>query len=114
MTLVQKCMIIENSFASHSRAKIFQYKYELSNRRKDIMSITDYVMRIKDIVMQLSSCGYKVSEEDQVHALLHGIDNVYDLVHVVVSSKMEPVIVREVWVMLLTHEKRLKNTIMLE
>lgn len=64
----------EAFFASYSRAKNFQYKLELSNIKKGSMSVTDFVMKVKDIVMQHCTCGYKVLEEDQEHDLLNGVD----------------------------------------
>lgn len=47
---VEMWKMLEDSFASQSRAKIFQYNFELSNLRKGDCSITDFVTRIKDII----------------------------------------------------------------
>lgn len=56
-TSMEMSTILENLFASQSRAKKFQYKSELSNIWKGSMLVTNYVMRIKDIVVQLFACG---------------------------------------------------------
>lgn len=89
-------LILEGSFASHSSAKNIQYKSELSNIKNGTVSITEYVMRIKDIVRELAACGYTVSETDQVCSILNGIDRDYDAVHASVSGKTDILTVREV------------------
>lgn len=108
-TLVEMWLILDNFFVAHSEANIFQYKSKMSNLCKGTMTITDYFMRMTDIVMQPSMCGYIVLEKDRMHSMLNGVDRDYDLVHAKISSKIEPMIVREVQSMLLTHEKRLKK-----
>lgn len=62
-------------------------------------------MKVIDILMQLSTCGYKILEEDQVHTLTNGVDKDYDLGHATISRKFEPMTMREVQAMLLIHEK---------
>lgn len=57
--------------------------------------------------MQLSVCGYHMSEEDQIRAILNGVDKDYDLVHATISSKIKSLTVRKVQAMLLTHEKKI-------
>lgn len=108
-TSIEIWMMLEVYFASHSRVKIFRYKSELRNIKNGNTSINAYVIKIKEIVMQLFAYWYIVSEGDHVQSLLNVIDKDCDLVHVVISSKIDLVIVREVHSMLLIHEKRLKK-----
>lgn len=88
-TSVDIWMMLKMSFVSHSRGRIFQYKSELNNIKRSNISITEYAMKIKEIVMQLSTCGYLVSGEDQIHVLLNGVDKDYDLVHATISNKID-------------------------
>lgn len=50
------------------------------------MTITYFVMKVNDIVVQLSTFGYKVLEENKVHPLLNGVYENYNLVHATISS----------------------------
>lgn len=45
---------------------------------------------------QLSACDYNVSDEDQVHAILNGVDKDYDVVHPSVSGRSDDVTVKEI------------------
>lgn len=66
-------------------------------------------MKIKDIVMQLFTCGYVVLGEDQIHAFLNGVDKDYDLVYATIASKIDAITIREVRSMLLTQDKCLEK-----
>lgn len=74
-------------------------KSKLKNLTKEFISITNFVTKVKDIVIQLSTYRYKVLEEDED----------YDLFHATISSKVEALIVREFRAMFLTNERRLEK-----
>lgn len=79
---------LKNSFTIDFRARIFQIKFKSNNIKKKIINILEYVAKIKEIVWLLAKAGYSIHGEDQVHAILNGLNYDYDMVLATFQSKI--------------------------
>lgn len=71
---------IEQRFASLSRTHTIELKRQLQNLKKGNLSISDYMLKHKNIIDELSTIGHFINESDQVTHILDGIPEEYDLV----------------------------------
>lgn len=63
---------------SLSCAHVIELKRQLQNLQKGNFSITDYLLRHKTIVDELSAAGHFIDESDQVTRILDGLSEEYD------------------------------------
>lgn len=63
-------MAIEQRFAPLSRARTIKLKRQLQNIQKGNLSITDYLLKIKTIIDELSAIGHFADESNQVTYIL--------------------------------------------
>lgn len=101
---------LETNFASQSRAKVMQYKLQLQTLRKNSLSMSEYLSKVKACCDLLNSVGYNVSEGDQILHILNGLGSEYDPVVVIVSGKAESWTIMDVHSLLLSFENRLEST----
>lgn len=101
---------LETNFSSQSRAKVMQYKLQLQTLKKDSMSMTEYLSKVKTCCDLLNFVGHHVSDEDQIMHILNGLGSEYDAVMVTVSSKMESWTTMDIHCLLLSFENRLEST----
>lgn len=58
-------------FLPDNQANIMKYKMELNNLKKSVLSMFDYVHKVKNLVDSLGFAGHNVSTKDQImHIIL--------------------------------------------
>lgn len=62
---------IEQRFASVSRSHTIELRRQLQNLKKGNLSISDYLLKIKSIVDELSITGHHVDASDQDHVVMN-------------------------------------------
>ncbi|KAL5803006.1 hypothetical protein ACOSQ4_031311 [Xanthoceras sorbifolium] len=78
---------LENLYSQRSMIKILNLRQQLQTIRKGSHSISDFVLKIKNIGDALSAAGEEVSERDLLLSLMHGVGHEYDAVVVLISSQ---------------------------
>lgn len=101
---------LETNFSSQSKAKLMQYKLQLQTLKKDNLSMSEYLTKIKTCCDLLGSAGYKVSADDQILHVLAGLGSEYDPVMVSITSRIEPWSILDVQSLLLSFESRLESS----
>ena len=101
---------LETSFASQSKAKIMQYKFQLQTTKKENLSMREYLGKIKTSCDLLASVGCRIPEEDQILYALGGLNKDYDSVMVAISARIDPWSMQEVSALLHTFESRLESS----
>ncbi|KAL5740224.1 hypothetical protein ACOSQ2_029404 [Xanthoceras sorbifolium] len=86
---------LENLYSQKSMAKILNLRQQLQTIRKGSHSVSDFVLKIKNIGDALSAAGEEVSERDLLLSLMHGVGHEYDAV--------------EAQFLLLMHEQRIEQ-----
>ncbi|KAL5778583.1 hypothetical protein ACOSQ2_009320 [Xanthoceras sorbifolium] len=100
---------LENLYSQKSMAKILNLRQQLQTIRKGSHSVSDFVLKIKNIGDALSAAGEEVSEKDLLLSLMHGVGHEYDAVVVLISSQRMTMSLEEAQFLLLMHEQRIEQ-----
>ena len=65
-------------FASPSRVRVQQLKYQLHTIKMGTSSVSEYIQSVKSIVDNLAAVANPVADSDLVSALLSGLSPEYD------------------------------------
>lgn len=87
-----------------------QLKLELQTMKKENMPMKEYLNKIKTCCDTIGSTDEKVSDENQILHILAGLGSEYNPVMVSLTSRREPLSIREVNGLLLSYENRLEAT----
>ncbi|KAL5743126.1 hypothetical protein ACOSP7_029858 [Xanthoceras sorbifolium] len=90
-------------------AKILNLRQQLQTIKKGSHSVSDFVLKIKNIGDALSAAGEEVSERDLLLSLMHGVGHEYDSVVVLISSQRSTMSLEEAQFLLLMHEQRIEE-----
>ncbi|KAL5850765.1 hypothetical protein ACOSQ4_008778 [Xanthoceras sorbifolium] len=100
---------LQNLYSQKSMAKILNLSQQLQTITKGSHSVSDFVLKIKNIGDALSTAGEEVSERDLLLSLMHGVGYKYDAVVVLISSQRSTISLEEAQVLLLIHEQRIEE-----
>ncbi|KAL5810747.1 hypothetical protein ACOSQ4_027315 [Xanthoceras sorbifolium] len=89
--------------------KILNLRQQLQTIKKGSHSVSDFVLKIKNIGGALSAAGEEVSERDLLLSLMHGVGHEYDSVVVLISSQRSTMSLEEAQFLLLMHEQRIEE-----
>ena len=64
--LVQIWDVLRLYYTAQNKAKVSQFKTQLGNIRKDALSISEYLLKVKNLVDLLGSIGYNISPQDHI------------------------------------------------
>ncbi|KAL5825076.1 hypothetical protein ACOSQ3_021139 [Xanthoceras sorbifolium] len=98
---------LQNLYLQQSMAKILQLRQQLQIVKKGAQSVSDFVLKIKNIGDALSVAGEEVSERDLLLSLMHGVGHEYDVVVVLISFQRTAMSHEEAQFLLLMHEQRI-------
>ena len=68
-TSAQVWKTLEHDFATQVWAKITQFKTQLHNTKKGDLSMSDYLLKIRNIVDHLVLVGHNLSDKDHIDAV---------------------------------------------
>lgn len=100
---------LESMFNSHSQAKGFQIRFQLTNLSRGELSITDYFSKVKMIFDTLVATGAPLSEKEYVIYLLNGLGPNYETFITFVTTRSKPISSNELYHLLLIHESQLTH-----
>ncbi|KAL5825256.1 hypothetical protein ACOSQ3_021319 [Xanthoceras sorbifolium] len=100
---------LQNLYSHKSMAKILNLRQQLQTIKKGSHSVSDFVLKIKNIGDALSAAGEEVSERDLLLSLMHGVGHEYDVVVVLISSQRCTMSLEEAQFLLLMHEQRIEE-----
>jgi hypothetical protein len=86
--------LLEQTYASQSRARTVNTRIALATTRKDDMSISEYITKMKSLANEMTSTK-KVDDEELVSYILAGLDEEYNPVVPALLARVEPVLVAE-------------------
>lgn len=97
-------------FASHSHAKEFQIKFQLTNLSRGDKPIIEYFSHVRHLVDALTTTSNPLSDKDLVTYLLNGLGPLYESFVTSITTQAEPVSSQELYHLLLIHESRITHT----
>ncbi|KAL5758381.1 hypothetical protein ACOSP7_020992 [Xanthoceras sorbifolium] len=84
-------------------------KPQLQTIKKGSYSVSDFVLKIKNIGDALLAAGEEVSKCDLLLSFMHGVGHEYDAVVVLISSQRSTMSLEEAQFLLLMHEQRIEE-----
>ncbi|XP_042056139.1 uncharacterized protein LOC121800688 [Salvia splendens] len=103
------CSALETNFASRSTAKIMQYRQQMQNLKKDSLTMSEYIGKMRNCFDLLGSVGCRVSEDEQVMHILGGLGQEYDPAVCAISSRSDSWSLGDDAAFLLTFESRMET-----
>jgi hypothetical protein len=97
---------ITSSFEFQSRARVINVCMALSMTKKGDMNVSKYVAKMKALIDEMVSVRKRLNDEDLVSYILADLDPDFDSVISVVSARVDPISVDELYRQLLSHEQR--------
>ena len=73
-------------YSSQSKARINMLRDALANTKKNELSITQYITKMKGFASELSAAGKKVDEDEMKDYILNGLDGDYNPVVASINS----------------------------
>jgi hypothetical protein len=99
--------LLEQTYSSQSRARTVDTRIALATTRKDDMSISEYIIKMKSLADEMASAKKNVDDEELVSYILAGLDEEYNPVVFALLARVEPVSVVEAHSQLLTFKNRM-------
>jgi hypothetical protein len=99
--------LLEQTYASQSRARTVNTRIALATTRKDDMSISEYITKMKSLADEMTSAKKKVDDEELVSYILAGLDEEYNPMVSALLARVKQVSVTEAHTQLLSFENRI-------
>jgi hypothetical protein len=99
--------LVEQTYASQSRARTVNTRIALATTRNDDMSISEYITKMKNLADEMASAKKKVDDEELVSYILAGLDEEYNPMVSALLARVEPVSIAEAHSQLLSFENRI-------
>ena len=96
-------------FAGSSKARLLQLRVQLQMMKKGSLSISDFVMKIRNIADNLAAADQIVSDDELLLYLLGGLDSDYNSIVAMLTSRPDFVSLAEAQFILQCHETRLEQ-----
>ncbi|KAJ8645920.1 hypothetical protein MRB53_007668 [Persea americana] len=69
---------LEKHFSSQSRARLLQLRLQLQTVKKDTLSITNYLQKVKIFTGHLTAAGHSIPDDEILLYILGGLGHEYD------------------------------------
>ncbi|KAK2644665.1 hypothetical protein Ddye_019860 [Dipteronia dyeriana] len=69
--------------------------YEIQNTKKDNLSISEFVLKMKNLIESLAAAGQPLSKEELISQVLGGVDLEYDTVVVTITARQGQISLEE-------------------
>ncbi|KAK9094300.1 hypothetical protein Scep_025769 [Stephania cephalantha] len=100
---------LEKLFAQASMARVLQSKQQLNNFKKGSSSISEFVLKVKNLGAKLKSIDQVISDSDLIQAVLNGLGHEFDPVVVLISSQQRTMSLQDAQYLLMLHEQRIEQ-----
>ena len=99
---------LEKLHLIQSRSRVLQLKQQFQNLKKEGLSITDYLDKMKSIADALEAIAQPITDYDLCNQRLNGLGPEYDSVHTSIANRDTSITFEELFGQLLTFELRLE------
>ncbi|KAG6735594.1 hypothetical protein POTOM_061767 [Populus tomentosa] len=101
--------ILETLFTSQSRAHTMQVHYQMATLKKGSSFVPNYFQRFQSLTDSLASMGQPLNDFEMVAFLLVRLGPNYDPLMMLVTARVEPFSIEEIYDHLLSHELKLEH-----
>ncbi|KAF5465361.1 hypothetical protein F2P56_015377 [Juglans regia] len=104
-------LTLNSMFTSHSQAKEFQVRFQLTNLSRGDQSISDYFGKVRSLADTLAAIGSPLHDKEVVTYLLSGLGPTYESFVTSVTTRSDPLTTHELYQLLLIHENRMSHNL---
>ncbi|KAL5735768.1 hypothetical protein ACOSP7_030223 [Xanthoceras sorbifolium] len=108
-TAIEAWSKLQRVYSQQSMVKILQLRQQLQSVKKGADSISDFVLKIKNIGDAMLGAGEAVNEKDLLLSLMSGVGHKYDPVVVLIANQHKTMSLEDTQFMLLMHEHRIEQ-----
>ena len=107
VTAAQVWSTLEGIYASQTRARAVNTRIAFATTKKENLTITEYVGKMKALGDNVTSAGTPLGDEELVQYVLAGLDMEYNPIVSAVLTRVESISINELYSQLLSFEQRL-------
>ena len=96
-------------FSSHSQAKEFQVRFQLTNLSRGEQTISEYFGKVRLLADSLAATGNNLSDKELVTYILNGLGPAYETFVTSITTRPSPLNSHELYQLLLIHETRISH-----
>ncbi|KAK1577018.1 hypothetical protein Q3G72_018477 [Acer saccharum] len=100
---------LEKLFSHQSMARTMQLRQQLGNMKKGSSSVSEFVLKVKNVGNSLKSAGDSVTDRDLLLTVLNGVGNEFDAVVVMLTAQQNSISLNDAQYMLMIHEQRIEH-----
>ena len=109
LTAQELWLTLENMFNSKARACSLALHLQLQTLKKGSMSIIEYFHKFTKLVNTLAAIAKPLDEDDITSFLFGGLNNEYDSFVTLVTTRVDPISIDDLYSHLFAHEARLEH-----
>ncbi|KAL5745767.1 hypothetical protein ACOSP7_026913 [Xanthoceras sorbifolium] len=102
-------IVLKRMYLQHSLRKIMQIRAHIQATKKDSMSITKYILKIKILADSLAVAGQPMNDRDLLLNVLQGVSSECDTVIVTITTQQCTVSFQDAQFLLMSYEARLNQ-----
>jgi hypothetical protein len=96
--------LLEKLFASKSKARNLQIRFQIATMKKNSLSISDYFQKAQNLSHTLAAIDQLMKESKLTLHILVGLSAEYDSLVTSITTRVEPVTLEDLYAHLLTYE----------
>jgi hypothetical protein len=102
--------LLEQTYASCSKARVVNTRMALATTQKGSMTISEYIAKMKSLADEMASAGKALEDEELVSYIMVRLDFDYNPIISTMVARVEPILVSELYAQLLSFETRWELT----
>jgi hypothetical protein len=102
-------LTLERMFAAQSQARVMHSRYQLATLKKGASSISDFFQKAQSIAHTLAAIDEPLKASELISYILAGLGSNYDPLITSITTRIDPVSLKDLYGHLLTHEQRLDH-----
>lgn len=106
-TVAQAWQAVANIFAAHTHARSMNVRLALTTTKKGAMAISEYVAKMRGLGDEMAAAGKPLDDEEMVAHILNGLGQEYNSLVSSLMTRVEPILLTELYSQLLSFETRL-------
>lgn len=107
-TAAEAWAVIEEIFASRSRARAVYMRIALSNTKKGSSPVAEYFTKMISLGDEMAAAGRPLEDEELVEYILTGLDEEFNPLVSALIARVEPISIKELYSQLLNFQTRMQ------
>ena len=94
-TAAQAWKMIQDTLASHTRARVMNVRLALNTTKKESMTITEFYTKMTALGDELAAAGKPLDDEEMISYIVNGLDSDYNPLVSGIVARVDPITLSE-------------------